>query len=128
VVIVATPSVDADGLPLLDGDGEPVRSYDHLKWYSPQRSIFGFDWYPWPAQRANPRPVKDRTEVPLELGLLATPVESARCSGYIDMAIGAAACPEYPRLRWKSRPTPHMALLSGQGPLLQWPCRLLQLH
>ena len=37
----------------------------------------------------------------------------------------AVALVEYRRLRWKSRPTPHMALLSGQGSLLQWPCRLL---
>ena len=29
---------------------------------------------------------------------------------------------EHARLRWKSRPTPQVALLSGQGLLLQWPC------
>ena len=89
VVIEAMPNDE------VDADGERVRKYDHLKWYSPARSIFGFDWYPWPSQRANPRPVKDRTEIPLEVGLLATPTESAQCSAYLDMSVGATACPDY---------------------------------
>ena len=68
--------------------------YTSIKYYWPVRfgepGIYGFQWYPWPAIRSTPRPVRD-WEVPS----VFYPLSSDVCLEYANRSRSTRVCPSY---------------------------------
>ena len=76
--------------------------YTSIKYYWPVRfgepGAYGLTWYPWPAVRSTPRPVRD-----WEIPTVFYPLSSDLCLEYANRSRSTRVCPSYspppPRVR-----------------------------
>ena len=98
--------------PLLVTAGMQARSYDLIRYYRPSPAL-ALAWYPWPQQRAVPRPALQRDYPSGQV----YPVSSQHCSAYANRTLGPKVCeafvPPGPRERITGIETPNRPQLDA---------------